>query len=304
MLSLTLLSSSYNAHPPISGPTQPAPKLLESLPAESHTLPTPTEAQVIFTTRRPALLTYTSRMISLTRRLLSLPLYALSLAHESETLVVGMAESVEFSPRVPAYALLELQAQTRAPSESEVKMEVYDARIMFTARFSGLRWLMYNHRVVSFLVGVGCFWGTATVVMGLVWVGIRVRMGGEREGTGVLNGEGDESAVEVKIKEGGVKEEETDDPDLSDTPRTFPSYGRQQPLRYEPRVKSEGEEEGLVIDETAIQPLGEADDEDEDGDGGYGGFGGKTDSGIGTSFSEGGEKIGLARRRSKGRGGG
>jgi len=38
-------------------------------------------------------------------------------------------------------------------------------------------------------------------------------------------------------------EEETDDPDLSDTPRTFPTYGRQAPLRYVPKVKDEDEDE-------------------------------------------------------------
>lgn len=91
------------------------------------------------------------------------------------------------------------------------------------------------------------------------------------------------------------QEEETDEPDLSDTPRTFPTYGRQPPLRYVPKVKDEDSED-YVLDETSIQPLAaEADDESED----FGGKSGRTDSGIGTSFSEGGRR-GLSRRRSRG----
>lgn len=102
--------------------------------------------------------------------------------------------------------------------------------------------------------------------------------------------ETEESTVHVKM------EEETDDPDLSDTPRTFPTYGRQAPLRYVPKVKDEDEDEkDYALDETSIQPLAaEADDESED----FGGKAGRTDSGIGTSFSEGGER-GLARKRSR-----
>jgi hypothetical protein len=94
----------------------------------------------------------------------------------------------------------------------------------------------------------------------------------------------------------GEGEEETDEPDLSDTPRTFPTYGRQAPLRYVPMVKEEENEE-FIMDETAIQPLtAEADDEDEELEAYRAG----RDSGVGTSFSEGGERSGLARRRSKG----
>ena len=91
-------------------------------------------------------------------------------------------------------------------------------------------------------------------------------------------------------------EEETDELDLSDTPRTFPTYGRQAPLRYVPMVKEEESEE-FIMDETAIQPLAaEADDEDEEMEAYRGG----RDSGVGTSFSEGAERSGLARRRSRG----
>ena len=104
-------------------------------------------------------------------------------------------------------------------------------------------------------------------------------------------------------KGGRIKEDE-EEVDLSDASRTFPTYGKQPPLKYESQIKDERAEEDLVIDQTAIQPLGagEADDEDEDGVD-IDERGRRSDSGLGTSFSEGGDRTGLARRRSKGLGG-
>ena len=67
-----------------------------------------------------------------------------------------------------------------------------------------------------------------------------------------------------------------------------------------PKVKDEDSED-YILDETAIQPLAatEADDEDEED------VFQARDSGIGTSFSEGGERrIGVTRRRSRRGGGG
>lgn len=107
------------------------------------------------------------------------------------------------------------------------------------------------------------------------------------------------------------KEPATDDePDLSDTPRTFPTYGplgRQRPLFFEPPLKNEDDSEEYGLDQTAVQPLGgggvEADDEDE-----FEGVARERDSGIGTSYSDAGAggvgAKGLARRRSRGGRGG
>jgi len=200
-----------------------------------------------------------------------------------------MAESASFKKgyyNVPAYALLELQTGQ--------EVQVYDVRIRFTARFGGLRWMMWNHRIISFFIFVGAFWVTEVVFTGLGWLALRALLTPAKDIVGgkeaIKGEETEESTVHVKM------EEETDDPDLSDTPRTFPTYGRQAPLRYVPKVKDEDEDEkDYALDETSIQPLAaEADDESED----FGGKAGRTDSGIGTSFSEGGER-GLARKRSR-----
>ena len=277
MLSLSLLSPSYT--PPVRSIIPP------TILQESHSS-TITLSHVLLVSRRPAILTYTSRLVSLSSRLFSLPLYILGLKHESEVLNMPMAESAVFKKgrtNVPAHVLLELQTGQ--------EVQVYDVRIQFKARFSGLRWLMYNHRIMSFFTFTTAFWFAEILFAGLGWMTLRYTFASspKTKTGGSSKDEVTDGAVKGEIKE----EPETDEPDLSDTPRTFPTYGRQQPLRYVPKVKDEDSEE-LILDETAIQPLPamEADDEDEEG------LIRTRDSGIGTSFSEGGERSGVTRRRS------
>jgi seipin len=282
MLSLSLLSPSYI--PPAQTTTPPS--ILQS--SHSSTL-APTD--LLFLSRRPAILTYNSRLVSLSSRLLNLPLYLLGLKHESERLHIPMAEGVRFKNRkgVPRYVMLELQKGQ--------EVQVYDARIQFTARFGGLRWMMYNHRILSFFIFTTAFWFTEVIFLALGWIALRsiLPLGSETqpEQEGAVKGEEGTDDTELNIKK--EEEQETDEPDLSDTPRTFPTYGRQQPLRYTPKVKDEDSGE-YGIDEVTMKPL-EADDEDDEFGVGVG-----RDSGIGTSFSDGGERAGagLARRRSRG----
>lgn len=276
MLSMSLLSPTYN--PPSTTTTPPS--VLQP-PLSSMILP----SDILFTSRRPTLLTYTSRLVSLSERLLGLPLYILKLRRESEMLHIPMAEFAAFKKgykNIPAYILLELQTGQ--------EVQVYDIRVRFTARFGGMRWMMYNHRIISFAVFVGAFWFAEVVFAGLGWLLLRSFL--TPTSRGLVKGEGS-----IKGEDGETikTEEETDEPDLSDTPRTFPTYGRQVPLRYVPKIKDEDSEE-YIMEETAIQPLvAEADDESED----FGGKAGRTDSGIGTSFSEGGDRN-MSRRRSRG----
>lgn len=159
---------------------------------------------------------------------------------------------------------------------------------------------MYNHRILSFFTFTSAFWFSEMLFTGVGWIALRyIFISSKIKTEGSIKGEETDESINAEIKE---EEPETDEPDLSDTPRTFPTYGRQQPLRYVPKVKDEDSEE-LVLDETAIQPLAaiEADDEEDEKD-----LFRARDSGIGTSFSEGGERrSGVARRRSgKGRGSG
>jgi seipin len=220
----------------------------------------------------------------------------LGILSESETLSIPMVESASFPKgwkNAPAYIMLELQ-----PKQGQ-EVQVYDARVRFTARFGGLRWLMYNHRFISFVAFTGAFWVSEVFFAGLSWVVVR-HLFTPKKGTGKVKGKIKEDADADADASEKIKMEETDEePDLSDTPRTFPTYGRQAPLRYTPRVKDEDSEE-FVLDERAVQPsVAEADDEEEDHDGvDFAlGRGGRTDSGLGTSFSDRGERSGLARRR-------
>jgi seipin len=87
--------------------------------------------------------------------------------------------------------------------------------------------------------------------------------------------------------------------DLSDTPRSFPTIGRQKPLLFPGRPSQEMKEESVPIKEeeaelySGLQPLvAEADDEDEDEAGSS-----WRDSGIGTGREDSGRR-GLQRRKS------
>lgn len=86
--------------------------------------------------RRPAILTYSSPLVDLARKLLRLPLYVVGLRREAEKLEVSMGEKITFargSCNLPQRVQLEIQ--------SDVKMQVYSARVEFRARFTGLRYV-------------------------------------------------------------------------------------------------------------------------------------------------------------------
>ncbi|RQM06126.1 hypothetical protein DH86_00003378, partial [Scytalidium sp. 3C] len=102
MISLSLLSPTYTPENLIRGPDQ--------LAIEPSPLIVPAKDEVLFLSRRPAILTYTSPLVAYSERLASLPLYVLGIRKEAETLVVPMAESVSFQKgwkNVPKYAFIE-----------------------------------------------------------------------------------------------------------------------------------------------------------------------------------------------------
>lgn len=105
-------------------------------PETASVLPTTADSQnKISRSRRPAILTYTSPLVDVARRLVRLPLYVLGWRREAETLEVSMMEKVEFARGTrnrPQSLRLEIQ--------SDRKMQIYSARVEFRARFSGLRW--------------------------------------------------------------------------------------------------------------------------------------------------------------------
>jgi seipin len=289
MLDLALLSPSYTHTPPTS-----------DLPLDIKSLIPSTS--ILFSTRRPAILTYSPPLITASTQLASLPWYLLGWRRDEELLSVRMAENVVFEKgwkNVPRLAYLELQARGG-------DVQVYDVALQARARFTGLKWVMYNHRIFSFIVFTLAFWVAELIAAVLAWVLLGEVFGG-KAGTGGIKGEqgvgyaGSDGDGGERIKKEENDGLDTDDLDLSDTPRSFPTYGRHAPLKYTPKIKKE--EEGVAIsEEMQTHPAAvEADDESKepiDVEGDLFGTGpGRSDSGIGTSFSEGSGRAAAAKRR-------
>lgn len=130
-------------------------------------------APVLLRSRRPAILQYRSTLVELTHKLTQLPWYLLGLRHESETLTIAVFESASFargsSSSVPAALRLEIQSSGR--------MQVYSAKAIFRARFRGLRWLMYNHRIISAAIFISVFWSVEMVCAGIAWAVLATYLG-------------------------------------------------------------------------------------------------------------------------------
>ncbi|KAG8525924.1 uncharacterized protein KY384_000686 [Bacidia gigantensis] len=213
--------------------------------------------------RRPATLTYVSQITSTASTLSFLPLYVFGFSKESESLRVPMFEAVEFPKgvgNVPQAASVSLEA--------DEKMQIYSVEVVIIARLSGLRWILYNHRILSFLVFASGFWMASMFSMSVAWLGLSLYMDAETSGGGARE------KKSIKNEEETTPESETFKAldESSETHRTFPTLGRQKPLRYPP---SDGPISAVGIkreeDEAALKTVGKplqvtaagADDEDD-----------------------------------------
>ncbi|KAI9842257.1 MAG: hypothetical protein M1838_003197 [Thelocarpon superellum] len=260
----------------------------------------PTDADVLVRSRRPALLTYTSPLVETANRAANLAWIVLGWRREAEVLRVPMLEAVEFGRgwrNVPRALKLEVQ--------SDEKMAIYKAVVTFTARLTGLRWIMYHHRIISLVVFVSVFYVTSLLFASLAWLLLSMYLSPtvSRPTAGTTPVKSDPDAALFK-----TEDSESDAFDLSDTPRTFPTYSRQAPLSYPGPGSSRRVE-------VKVEPDAAADEGEEEGGGGDDGVdvdrlgtastGRRTDSGLGTSVEEGGsEAAGVPRRRSRGGRGG
>lgn len=243
------------------------------------------EAKVLATSRRPAILPFRSTGVEMLYKLTEVHWYLMGLREESELLRVPMFEGVEFAKgwrNVPATLRLEVQSTHR--------LQIYAAKAVFRAKFSGLRWWMHNYRLLTAVLFISGFWATEMLFAGLAWgvVALSVYPRTQAEKSEEVH------EVAEKIKRDPDARADADDEGklrLSDTERTFPTLSSQQPLRYtSPRIKQEDEETSVVLpaDGTA-QPL-LADDEDDEVDS-------FVDSGLGTSLEgERGRRESVRRR--------
>ncbi|KAK5940033.1 hypothetical protein PMZ80_007451 [Knufia obscura] len=160
--------------------------------------------------RRPAIMPYASTTTGLISKLVHLPLHILSF-HDSDsvTLNIPMFEEVVFArgkDNVPSTAEIEIQSQ-RPPALAMAKeacaapqLHIYSAKLVFQVRFHGLRYLIYNHRMLAFAAFTTLFYTVSISTLAVVWAVIAT----------LLSTPGDQQLVkqEPKIKQEG----DTSDP--------------------------------------------------------------------------------------------
>ncbi|KAF2814423.1 uncharacterized protein BDZ99DRAFT_568046 [Mytilinidion resinicola] len=255
-------------------------------------------APVLVREERAAMLTYRSWMVETAWRVTRLPWYLVGWQVESERVVVRVLEAARFEKgwrSQPGGVRVEVRS-----GRGRV-LQVYGVSVEFRARFEGLRYIMYNHRIISLVVFTTLFWTVEMAFLLFTWGLFTLFFSSSTSQT--------QSKTEPKKEQQSIKADpdapSEDAESLSDASRTFPTFSRQPPLRYStPRVKEE-ENEGAMEDLPPRTP-GDADDEDEDEDADFvldetPMMGGPLDdSGLGTSMESGVEGRGTVRRRSGG----
>ncbi|KAH0604338.1 uncharacterized protein H6S33_006715 [Morchella sextelata] len=132
----------------------------------SITLLSPTNA-AITTSRRPTTLTHRTQLLETLDTLLRAPLYLSGLQSQSQRLAVTLVDGS--FPQQIATVKVVLEAEG---------VGVYGAEVEFTAQLEGLRWWMWNRRVLSFLVATALFWGFEVGAMAVVWWAAWAYLGG------------------------------------------------------------------------------------------------------------------------------
>ena len=238
--------------------------------------------KLLASSRRSAILTYYSPLVDLARKATELHWYILGWRLEAETLDIPVFEGVSFAKgwrNIPDTMQLHIQSPAR--------MQIYDAKVIFKARFRGLRWIMYNHRIASAAVFITAFWGTEVIFTAICWTVLSIFIFSDPNTS--IKSE-DQETKRIKAEE----EDSDTETKLSDTERTFPTYAKAPALRYSsPAIKKEDQEP------EPFPPLfaaAEADDEEEEDD--Y-----VLDSGLGTSLESSsgraGQKDSVRKRKSR-----
>lgn len=237
---------------------------------------------ILFTTRRPTLVPYMDPITSVASRVLLLFYHMLFPSSRICKITVPLAERLSFPTDavVPASAYLEIEAGQ--------SLQTYQVSLNLTAKLRGLRWLMHHYRLPMYILFTFKFWVLEMLFMGVAWSFLSsfTAPPAEEEDDGATDG--GRKVGKARLLTKAEEDEEDEHSDESDHPHSFPTYGKQPPLKHEPEVKDEEHEKPL-----SEIPIGgaEADDErDDDDDGGR-----QLDSGTGMSYS--GEGIGQVRRR-------
>jgi seipin len=330
------------------GPYNPLAKPPESLSGRLRNVTVSTtrfSLSVLHHSRRPAMLQYTSPLTSLAQTFLYLPFHILGLRDlDSACLRIPMFEMLSFargSANIPTHIRLDIQSDSSANTGSALpipnipgfgtasvgtpenlhpaSLQVYSSKVSFCARFRGLRYVVYNYRVLSFLVFTTLFYMSSVLSMALAWAAISTLLSKDKDSDMMIKREPSQGTSKTEDEEGKrIKQEQEDDTssigglspsNLSDTPATFPGTSRQPPVQYPGRpsvpLSAGASQQRLRAGEVA-------DDEIEEDDGTRPGEhvgrqwaeemreqeGRAADSGIGTSMESEFPASGLSRRRS------
>ncbi|KAG5363639.1 hypothetical protein CJU89_2815 [Yarrowia sp. B02] len=106
----------------------------------------------LFTATRPAILAFQSATMRLMDTLLFAPLYLTGWRKQEQRLHVYMASNwhvpIEVEDHEFAYAIVELDRT----------VDLYGAQIEWRVEWTGLRYFMYHHRILAFVLGTGVLW--------------------------------------------------------------------------------------------------------------------------------------------------
>ena len=224
----------------------------------------------------------------------------MGLARQEETLEIRLADAHVFTA-TPHSAAVEL----------DPGLAVYSAAIRFSARFDGVRWLMYHWRLSSFLVFVVLFWAVELASAAALWYWVEVWL------------EFRAARAELALTGTRIRDVPTEDdtegplpPRFEDTQRTFPTSSRAPALRpaqgYLPTPEGTPAPESLLAEEWTPESgdsrVGDDEDDedtteyDEEDEDVVALPSGRSDSGIGTSESTGrrsGETESMRQRRQR-----
>lgn len=199
--------------------------------------------KVLFSSRRPALVPYMDPMVSFTSRVLFMAYHLLSSNSQRHTMTVKLAERVSFDrdSLKPAAAYVEVEAGQ--------DIQIYSTQLTLTAQLRGLRWLMVNYRLLSYVVFTLLFWFFEVLFMSAAWSvwssftsmpvdqGKRIKGSADADATdsgddldqdnGDEDEEGEDSAAASRYqgrrfqlgkREPGIKGEDTPERSLADIP--------------------------------------------------------------------------------------
>ncbi|KAF3937998.1 Seipin [Dactylella cylindrospora] len=241
--------------------------------------------------RRPACLTYKSNLIQTMDTVMRSPLYLSGWTREEETLNILMMESEVFGKnRLPKY----LGIRVGNDYSFEKAPEAYESKVYFKAKFKGLRYFMYNYRIIAFITFTGMFWMTELFWASIAWMIISSYLAPEED---------DDQLTELRPADKSATSSETE------RRRVHPLAPAEDDSEEIPRPRGV-----YATPEATPAPEGEEGDDEgdsEDFSNDKSDEGGRTptstdenpmqgsaqDSGIGTSMSE-NRAGGLVRRRS------